>query len=342
MFGWLRKKPPPLSKRCSQCATEMDPDEIVCPQCGAGIDQQAAERARKAAEHKTPAIDMSDLSGQWPGMRPAERRQAMRARLLGTDRTLRARISRRLGLGGRPRPPAARRVAARALALSAVIGRAYLEMNLKEMPPESWNPQRQHLLTWLGDLGIVGELESQEHALLTTPCERLDPQAVTAAAWRGEGLAVLAWALGRFRLPRYDEQSFPPELAQESVGFGNAEAARNLLATAALRPAEEIERFAVHATIISWRFRTFGIYPGPWDLVDYLRRQASFRETWLEDLPIIQGDLALGDQPLARAPAEQVATSERIALERHIAAYWLEGDDAVYSKVDPATLLSAC
>jgi hypothetical protein len=84
------------------------------------------------------------------------------------------------------------------------------------------------------------------------------------------------------------------------------------------------------------------MYPGPWDLVGYLRRQASFREGWLEGLRIVDGDLAIGDQAIANAPAEKVQTCERVAEERQIAAYWLEGDDPVYSRVDPTTLLSAC
>src|SRR5262249_34991627 len=155
-------------------------------------------------------IDMSDLSKDWPAMRPAARRRAMRERLRGTDRSLFARVARQLGLGPRHPPPSARRVAARALALSAVVCRAYLEMSRADMPSESWEPQRAHLFARLQGLGIAPELEPPERAFLHVPVGGADPRLVTDAAWRGEGLAVLAWALNRFELPAHDEQAFPP------------------------------------------------------------------------------------------------------------------------------------
>jgi hypothetical protein len=320
----------------------MDADELVCPQCGHGINVQRQRREESTARTQAPAIDMSDLTRQWASMRPAARRRAMRARILGTDRTLFARLARLLGRAPRPTPPSARRVAARALVLATVVRRAYLEMNLKDTPADSWNPQREHLCAWLRDLGIAGELEPQERDFLQAPCGQVDQQLVTNAACRGEGLAVLAWALNRFGLPAYDEEAFPPDPAQESIGFGNLQLAREALNSGILRPATEIERFAIHATVVTWRLRTFRLYPGPWDLVGYLRSQPSFREPWLEGLRIVDGDLAVGDLAIASALPEKVQTCERTAVERQIAAYWLEGDDPIYSKIDPTTLLSAC
>jgi hypothetical protein len=343
MFGWFKKKaPPPGPKQCAQCGTAMDADETVCPQCGHGLQEQAERRARRQAQTQAPCIDMSDLTPQWARMRFAERRQVMQARMGGTDRTLFARMAKKLGLAARHEPPSARRVAARALVLSTVVCRAYLEMNLKDMPPESWEPQRRHVLDWLEGLGIARELEPHERSFLQAPCGHVDGQLVTNAAWRGEGLAVLAWALNRFGLPSYDEETFPPDLAQESVGFLDARAAREFLDSAVLRPVAALERFATHATVVTWRLRQFRMSPGPLDFVGYLRRHASFREAWLEGLNIVDGDLALSAQAIAQADAEKVQTCERIALERQIAAYWLEGDARVYSNVNPTTLLTAC
>jgi hypothetical protein len=341
MFGWFKKQSAlPALKRCSQCDAEMDANESVCPQCGHRL-KAYAERKRQA-DPRAPTIDMSDLTEEWKVMSPAARRRAMRARLLGTDRTLIARMAKMLGIAARHPPPSARRVAARAMVLAAVVRRAHLQMGRNDMAPASLNPMRDDVLAWLKGLGIAGELEPPERHFLLAPFGRVDELLVTNAAWRGEGLTVLAWALNRFALPPYDEQAFPPDAAQESVGFGNPEVARELLGSAALRPAAEIERFAIHATLVTWRLRTFRMYPGPWDLVGYLRRHASFRETWLEGLRIQGGDLAIGAQPIADAPAEKVQTCERMAVERQMAAYWLEGDDPVYSNVDPTTLLSAC
>jgi len=330
------------AKRCTQCAAEMDVGETVCPQCGFGIKEQSERQAKAKAESRPPTIEMSDLSAAWPTMRPAQRRRAMRARVRGTDRTLVARVKKLFGIGTRPTPPPPRRVAARALALAHLVWRARIEMNLQDHPPDSWEPQREHLSARLKSLGIAGELEPPERDFFRAAFGRVDPMAVTSAAWRGEGLAVLAWALGRLGLPAYDEEAFPPDHAQESVGFDNLEVARELLDSGSLRHAEEIERYAVHATIVTWRLRTFRMYPGPWDFVGHLRRQPAFRETWMDGLRIVDADLAIGEQAIANAPTERVQTCERIAVERQIAAYWLEGDDAVYSKVDPTTLLSTC
>jgi Domain of unknown function (DUF4272) len=338
MFG-RSNEPPPL-KRCSQCNAEMDADESVCPQCGHGL-QEYAKRRRQALP-APPQIDLADLTEEWKVMTPAERRQVLRARIHGTDRTIFARIAKTLGMVRRPLPPPPRRVAARALVLAAVFARASMEMNLRDTHPESSGPMRDQDLDRLKRLGVASELEPEERAFLHAPPGRVDPVLVTNAAWRGEGLAVLVWGLNRLALPAYDEPASPPDRTTKSVGFEDLDVARELLNSATLRPPAEIERFATHTTVVTWRFRTFRMYPGPWDLIGYLRSQPSFKETWLEGLRVVDGDLAVGSQPIASAPAERVQACERIAVERQTAAYWLEGDDAVYSKVDPTTLLSAC
>ena len=79
-------------------------------------------------------------------MSPAARRQLLRARIRGTDRALLSRLAKMLGVSSRRPAPPPRRVAARAIVLSAVVCRAYLEMNLKDMPP---NPGSHSALTFL-------------------------------------------------------------------------------------------------------------------------------------------------------------------------------------------------
>ena len=159
--------------------------------------------------------------------------------------------------------------------------------------------------------------------------------------WRPQGLAVLAWDLGRFELPGYDEVVLPGP-AQESVGFGRAEIAREILDAASMRPLSEIDSYATQATLVAWRIKTFRLAPLPWDMAGYLRSQASFNDSWLDGLRMVKGDLAIGGQAIADASLENVERCERSAVQRHIAAYWLQGDHHVYSQVDPSTLLSAC
>lgn len=294
---------------------------------------------KKTRGQPAPIIDMSDLTAAWPTMSPVARRHAMRARIMGTDRGLFARLAKLLGLSRQPTPPAARRVAARALVLAAIVARAQLER-----PGEAGENRDQACaipFATLKRLGIASELEPRERAFLKAPAGRADTAITAVASWRAEGLAVLGWALNRSPLPPYDE-AVDARTMQDAIGFTQLETAGDLLTASTLRPAAEINRAATLLTLVTWRLRTFRMYRGPWDFVGHLRKQASFDESWLTDLRIVDGDLALGTQSIANAPAETVELCERSIVERQIAAYWLQGDDAVYSKVDPSTLLSAC
>src|SRR5262249_48262237 len=235
MFG--RSRAPLPLKRCSQCNAEMDADESVCPQCGHGLQDYA--KRRRQSQAAPPQIDLTDLAQDWKVMTPAERRRVGRAGVLGTDQTIFARIAKRLGMVRRPSPRPARRVAARALVLAAVVGRASVEMNLRDTHSESSGPVSDQVLARLKRLGLTSELEPEERAFLSAPLGGVDPVLVTNAAARGEGLAVLAWALNRLALPPYDEPAFPPDRAQKSVGFENPDVARELLTSATLRPPAE-------------------------------------------------------------------------------------------------------
>jgi hypothetical protein len=327
LFG---KKVPEPPSPCPKCGAEMDPDEVLCPQCD--YRREAAGQKPRSAQAAPPPQLKIDWSAS-----PAARRLAMRASALATTNWWRRLFGAR---PPQPAPPAPRRVAARALALAAVVARAFAEMR----PDSSGNREaRDSPLAWLRGLGIASELEPQERAFLQAPLGRVERQTVINAAWRAEGLVVLAWALGRCELPAYDQPvPFPPQQAQEAVGLAAPDVARELLASAALRPATEIDRFATHITVVGWRLRQFGMVPVPMDYAGYLRGHGLFKETWLAGLRLVDGDLAVGAHAIADAPAEVVVRCRDAVDERRRAAYWLQGDDPVYSKVDPATVLSAC
>jgi hypothetical protein len=91
------------------------------------------------------------------------------------------------------------------------------------------------------------------------------------------------------------------------------------------------------------------------DFAGYLRAHPSFNENWLEGLRLVGGDLALRDsspfgffrrlyrptgKAIGDATEDDVQTCLEIVIERHIAAYWLQGDNPVYSQVDPSTILT--
>jgi hypothetical protein len=101
-----------------------------------------------------------------------------------------------------PWRPSAARVAERAVVLTCIAARAELEDS-----GQAWVAER---LGWLRTLvarsGVVDEFEPAERVLLDTPLGHLGEQAAIDAAWRLEGVAVLAWALRRFTLAAYDQQ----------------------------------------------------------------------------------------------------------------------------------------
>jgi tetratricopeptide (TPR) repeat protein len=275
-------------------------------------------------------------------------------------------------------PPSAQRVAARALVLSAVIYRAEMESD-RFGDAESW---RKQLLRWVDALDLGLELEPGERDLLHAPVGVADKQAIVNAYWRASGLGVLAWALHRIELPAYDQNVDLPRavarlgFSEEFLSAMDTTRARDLVQMAGLRPAEDINHFASHITIVSWRLRQFQLDPdrmapsiefdvqgakpvpietsptlrkhiGPgigerMDFVAYLRQHPRFKEEWLNGLRLIDRDLAIGDTTLAEASVEEVQRCTSNAVECQIAAYWLQGDDRTYSNVNPSTLLSGC
>jgi hypothetical protein len=256
--------------------------------------------------------------------------------------------------------PTARRVAARATVLSAVAYRAELEREYGVGIHEHAEGRRA-LLPWLARSGLLSELEADERRFLETPAGGVVEQAAVDFSWRAEGLGVLTWALGRFELPPYDQVT---DLAAALQGAGFLEPVEepDPRESAVLRPDPEIGRFSTHATIVAWRLRQFRIKRDsevfqqsteafgrgrsgvgePMDFVAFLRSYPNFKGRWLEDLRLIDGDLAIGETGIAGASPDDVARCASIARERQLAAYWLEGDDVTYSHVNPMTVLSAC
>jgi hypothetical protein len=262
-------------------------------------------------------------------------------------------------------PPSAQRVVSRAMALAIVCFRAEVEQMERA---ETDDELHLCLVDWVDQLDLPSELEQPELEFIASPLGKADEGASVASSWRVEGLAVLAWALKQFDLPPFDRQLDPAEvraalgMTTESVLYGNVAASKELMSAAELRPDDEISRFVSDITIVSWRLRQFKLSPAieanvraegvfepgftgirePMDFVAYLRRHPSFKERWLERLPIIDNDLAIRGQSIASAPRSHVTDCTSTVIERQIAAYWLQGDNAVYSKVNPTTFLTGC
>ena len=87
-----------------------------------------------------------------------------------------------------------------------------------------------------------------------------DERAKVDATWRLEGLGVLAWALGRFELPPYDQLVVPKDLIH-SLGFPDVEPARELVASPSLRPPAELEALRKQTLGLHWRLRNYTLRP---------------------------------------------------------------------------------
>lgn len=225
-------------------------------------------------------------------------------------------------------PPAPQRVAARALVLCAVVCRGFIEQEPKSRDNDAL---RRRVLDWLDGLKLMPEAEPKELAMLRAPLGTLPPQDAVDAGWRCEGLAVLAWALQVFELPGYDTE-MEPKAVTEALGFLWAEEAAELLAAPTLRPAAELERVGRQLFALNWRLTEFSLRPKS------LYFGAFAKDAWFGPLDasyvrLMQGDLAVGNQPIIRATPEEVAALASVARERHEAINWLLGQDPVYSRV---------
>lgn len=227
-------------------------------------------------------------------------------------------------------PPSPQRVARRALVLASVVERGWLE----EEPTEFSEAARATLLAWLTATGLEGELEPQERALLEAPVGGAEPGLAAQATWRAEGLAVLAWALGRLALPGHDEPA-DARKAVDSVEWLRDEA-QEIVAGANLRDHAQISTYAEQALNVHWRFRQLALVSEPYDFRSLAGadRPAGFD---VPPLRLLEDDLAVGDRPIFKAPAADRNACWDIAVERHQAAMWLLGDDELYSRVDMST-----
>ena len=75
------------------------------------------------------------------------------------------------------------------------------------------------------------------------------------------------------------------------------------------------------------------------DSLEYLKKHPGYKKAWLDGLRFVGRDLAIGDVGVASVDQERFGSCRSTALERQIAAYWLQGDSEVYSEVDSPTIL---
>ena len=229
--------------------------------------------------------------------------------------------------GGELTRPSAERVARRALTLAAVVCRCGIEGQAANPAAEAL---RESVLYWVGEIGVAPEMEDEEMELLRTPVGKLSTRQRVQGAWRGEGLAVLVWALGRCELPPYDVPAVPYEIAQ-AIGFREP-AQDTVLAGPRLRSNGELNALADDLFSVHWRLREYSLAGKAIDFVA-VAKEAWFGSRPISNLRLADGDLEIRGVPISSAPEPAWREVMSIARERQQAANWLIGLESLYSNV---------
>lgn len=165
-------------------------------------------------------------------------------------------------------------------------------------------------------------LSPHESTLLADAASAWNAEDVVDAAWRGEALGTIAWALETAELPPYDTPFDHAALAHE-LDLDDAE----------LREAEEIDAEREAARLWHWRARTGLLQredrlelPARWRSEEQLvaATAMSGHETGLLPLPL-RGDFPALGRPFRELDDAQLSLVHSIAAERQYALEWLCG-----------------
>jgi hypothetical protein len=230
--------------------------------------------------------------------------------------------------------PSPIRVARRALVLASVVCRGFLENDSKEdWALVVW----KKLLPWLERHQLLDEIEPHEMVVLKAPLGTLDRKLMIDAGWRTGGLAVLAWALFRFDLPSYDIQVKSAYDLAASLGFLEDEETEKLLNKPQLRSQSKLFDLSEALLAFHWRLRQYRLHSEPLNLMEIGQRSEWLGTHGIEQLTLIEGDLAILGKPIAKSSTSDISNCTSIAQERHQAINWLRGQELLYSQVTTDT-----
>ena len=224
--------------------------------------------------------------------------------------------------------PTATQVAQRSLVLAAIVCRAFIDSG--ETDPDAIS-LHEHILSWLTRLNLWDEMEPSEEKLLRAPLGRLASADVLRATWLVEGLAVLAWAIGRFDLPLCDEQVNPYAIT-DALWFLSGDAA-DIIGDAVLRSPAELEAYRELLYAIHSRLRDFTRHQIKDDFIHWINPEwLAYLNMTATDL-VARGDLSIDGKPIWETEKGRLREVLSITSERHRATIWLMGEQTNYSEI---------
>lgn len=232
---------------------------------------------------------------------------------------------------------APREAAERALILSAVCRRAFLEERPEEVVDDDPEAERFDLVAWLRAEGLAAVATDDERRLLNARVGRLPADAAAAASWRTEALVALGWALDLLpEMPPYDAAADPAAvLSAIPAPWSPTTVWRR---DAPLRSEATIAAERERAELWHWRAETAALV----DIADDAERATlatAVREVAAEArnggiLPHLRhDDFPARGGPYRLLDAEAIAELGVVAAERVRALNWLCGFGAGWDDV---------
>ena len=232
-------------------------------------------------------------------------------------------------------PPDALTVARRALILSAVVCRSHLETAKDK---EYRQQTAEYIHEWFDELDLWPHVEANEETIIRAEFGHLSRQLRSEGTWYVEGLAILAWALGRMEFPPHEDK-VDPIVVTDALDFLSPDSGE-FLASAALRPRKQLDAarewfYDIHCTLRGFLHRNNG-----GSLPDWMPEQLSilgFDPNSSQSVVMIGNDLAFRSKPYTEAGLKALQEWESIINERHRAVIYLEGTDEPYTEISVDT-----
>ena len=231
------------------------------------------------------------------------------------------------GEGAGPADPSIARIGTRLVVLLAVAARSLTEYDGRDI-----DEAREGIVAWVHASGATLEPEDFEVSILQRAAGGLDEAALAFGSWQIEGAVALAWALGLLpSMPPHD-QPVDPAAISGALGFPDASATATALHASTRRHPAVVDAEAARQYAIYWRLREFAAKGEALDLESFARsgQQGPLR---FDRVPLLGGDLAVGDKAIADADPDVVEVSLGIVGERLRALNWLRRG-GLYSAVE--------